>query len=186
MKENLLDKSINENENIVFTDNVFDIETNKEIENNSIQKIRKPRRTDEPQVKDELKKTIIDRYFGKIEPGSMRGSILSLSILSAGVGCLSLPQRVGQLSVLLCSIEIILGGIAAAWTLQKLIEAGRKANTSEYSTTITHYLGNKWSVFGNIIIIIYIFGKMIVYQIICKLLLTLIYTSVSNDRSFYI
>ena len=172
-KESLMHSDEVEN---IISDEDIDIQTNNEYEDQSNTEDAKTNNEkginqQESEItinENTQKRSIFNRFFGKLEPGSMRGSILSLSILSVGVGCLSLPQRVGQMSILLCSIEIILSGIAAIWTLEKIIDAGRKAGLTEYSKTIIHYCGEKWGKFADISIIIYIFGIMIVYQIISK------------------
>lgn len=114
-------------------------------------------------------RTIFDKMFSRMHPGSLRASIFNLSILSIGVGCLSLPQRFMQISVIVGIIVVISAGLLAYWTLQIIIEAGRKKGITEYSKVILEYCGYRWSVFADITIIVYIFGILIVYQIIGKI-----------------
>jgi len=58
-----------------------------------------------------------EKYISTIHPGSIRASIFSLSILCMGTGCLILPLRFSQLSIVFCFLEIILIGFLANWTL---------------------------------------------------------------------
>lgn len=121
---------------------------------------------DENSKEPQKKRSLLNRLFGKLDEGSMRGSILSLSILSVGVGCLSLPQRYSQIGIVIYSIEIILTAIITIWSLKMIIEAGRKANLTEYSKVIIFYCGSKVGRLADIVIIIYIFGILVVYQIV--------------------
>lgn len=108
-------------------------------------------------------------YFSKIRPGSIRASIFSLSILSLGTGCLSLPQRFGQLSILLCSLEVIIGGFAAYWTLNLLILASIKSKETTYAKVIEKICGESWAKFLDWIMIVYILGILVIYHIMGNL-----------------
>ena len=63
------------------------------------------------------KRNFLKRTFSKLTPGSLRGSVFNLSILSLGIGCLALPQKVGQMSLVVSPFVIIIAGLANAWTL---------------------------------------------------------------------
>ena len=47
-----------------------------------------------------IKRTFTQRAFGKMEAGSLRGSIFAISSIALGTGCLSLPIRFTQLGLL--------------------------------------------------------------------------------------
>ena len=53
-----------------------------------------------------------------MEPGSLRGSIFSLSILSLGIGSLAIPQKIGIMGLILSPILIILSGLANLWSFK--------------------------------------------------------------------
>lgn len=116
-------------------------------------------------------RSFFNRFFGKLQEGSLRSSILSLIILCVGLGCLSLPQRYSQIGIVIYSLLIITTAIITTWSLKIVIEAGRKANLTEYSNVILHYCGKKWERTADIIIIIFIYGVLIVYQIVIYQLL---------------
>lgn len=146
-----------------------------EEKNNSNEKLlKKENQNDDIEGSETVEKYNANRkwyqnVFSKVQPGSIRASIFSLSILSIGTGCLSLPQRFGQLSVLLCSILVVLAGFAAYWTLDLLIYASLKSGETTYSKVIAKICGPRWAKFLDITMIIYIYGVLIIYQIISKL-----------------
>lgn len=111
-----------------------------------------------------------ERFFAQVEPGSIRGSVFSLSILCIGLGCLSIPQRVYQMSIVVTIFVIILAGVAAIISLRMIISAAKLKGLSKYSDVITEYCGKKWSITSDIVIIIMVLGVMIMYQIIGKLI----------------
>jgi len=108
-------------------------------------------------------------FVSKVFPGSIRASVFSLSILSIGTGCLSLPQRVGQMSVLACCIFILIGGISAYWTLKLLIIASIRCKETTYSKVISKLCGSIWAKVLDYSILVYIFGVLIIYQTLSKL-----------------
>ena len=115
-----------------------------------------------------VERTLFNRYFSKLGPGSMRASILNLSIVSLGIGCLALPKVFGDISILYSVIILILGGFVNNWTLNMLIHAGKKKKLTVYSHVCKEYLGNGAAIFYDVIMIILVFGSIITYEIICK------------------
>lgn len=113
-------------------------------------------------------KNTLDKYFGRIESGSLRAGIMNLSILSVGISSLSLPKKFSSLSVLVTLIVIILGGIAAIWSLRVLINASIQCKKKSYSEVLNYYLGNKATIVLNIIITIMVCGMVIVFQMLSK------------------
>ncbi len=112
--------------------------------------------------------SIFTRCFKKMLPGSLRGSIFNLSIVSLGVGCLTLPKVFADLGVTFSIIMLILLGLVAVWTLYMLTYAGRKSGLSVYSQVCEHFLGKKAAVVLDISNIILLFGLLTIYQIIRK------------------
>ncbi len=136
--------------------------------------------------KDPLKRTMCDKYFSKPGPGSLRSSIFNLSLLAIGVGCLALPQKVGQLSLVLWSILILFAAFSTYLALDIIIEAGRKKELSVYAQVIEEYCGKKWGILYDGTIILYVFGVLITYQIIAyDLLGAFIYLIVPQLKDQY-
>lgn len=108
------------------------------------------------------------RTFGKLGPGSMRASIMNLSILSIGIGTLTIPNKFSKLSILFCSLVVIIAGIATYITLNMVVSAGRKKKLSDYSAVVNAYLGRRAGVFLDVIVVMNLTGINILYQIISK------------------
>lgn len=117
------------------------------------------------------KTTCYQKLFSEIKPGSIRASIFNLSILSVGTGVLALPERFGQLSILLSVICIAVAALCAYWTLDLLIYSSIKSGGKTYAQVIRKILGNKWAKFSDTVIIIHLFGCLIIYQIISRFIL---------------
>ena len=120
------------------------------------------------------------RTFGKMEPGSLRGSIFSLSILSLGIGSLAIPQKIGIMGLILSPILIILSGLANLWSLKILGRMSLKYNLKKYEHIIKHLFGNGMSLFVGIIMIINQTGVIILYQVIIYKLLGRIINEIGN------
>jgi hypothetical protein len=106
------------------------------------------------------------RTCGKMMPGSLRGSIFSLSILSLGIGTLAIPQKVGVMGLFFSPIFIILSGLANLWSLKVLGKISMKYNLKKYEQVIKHLFGKKISLFFGIIMIINQTGIIILYEVI--------------------
>lgn len=116
--------------------------------------------------KTEPNRTFFNRYFSKMEPGSLRASIFTLSIVSIGIGCLTLPKVLTSMSITGGIIFILLGGLLAYWTLNILIQAGRLKQLSVYSHVIEAYLGKSFALIYDVTISFTLYGVIIIYTII--------------------
>lgn len=114
----------------------------------------------------EPKKTCCQRLLGKMGAGSLSGCIFNMCILSLGTGCLSLPQKVGYLSLVFTPIAVAIAGAANIWTLLCLSSISCKYNINNYSELVKHLYGKALGVFLDVVIIIYAFGILILYQVI--------------------
>lgn len=108
------------------------------------------------------------RTFSKIGPGSVRSSIFSLSIISIGLGCLALPAKFQDTGIIGCLVLLAISGVATYYSLSYLTEAGHKYKIDNYSEVVKFHYGEKASKTLDILIIIYIYGAIILYQIFSK------------------
>jgi len=113
-------------------------------------------------------KSLSMRLFGKIEAGSLRGSIFNMVILSLGSGCLSLPKSMSEMSLGMGIISIILTASVTYWTLYILGRTCDKYRVFNYSKLTRLLLGNGFGVALDIIIFIYIYGIIVMYQVVGK------------------
>jgi amino acid permease len=112
---------------------------------------------------------LFDRLFSNIEPGSVRGSIFTLSIMCLGSGLLALPKKFKYMSISVAAIDIVLAGCAAYWTLTLMIITSKKYQIYEYSKLAERLYGKWLSVLVDITLLIYVFGIMILYQVLSNL-----------------
>ena len=135
---------------------------NKERESTDTVFLENPK--DENEEQD--KRTWCQRTFGKMGPGSLRGSIFNLCILSLGTGLLAIPQKIGYMSMVLSPIIIILSGLANFWSLVILVDMSIKFKAKNYESIVYKLLGNKTSIFLGIIMCVNQTGIIILYQVI--------------------
>ena len=98
------------------------------LKNNTLnpENINKTNNGLDEEVEEIDNRTCFQKTFGKMGPGSMRGCIFNLCILSLGTGCLALPQKVGYMSMLATPIVIFVSGVINYWTLTILGDVARK------------------------------------------------------------
>ena len=120
------------------------------------------------------------RTFGKMNPGSLRGSIFNLCILSLGTGLLAIPQKIGYMSIVFSPIIIILSGLANYWSLNILVNMSIKLKLKNYESIVKQLLGKKLSLFLGIIMGINQSGIIILYQVILYKLLGGVINEIGN------
>lgn len=120
------------------------------------------------------------KYFSSMQPGSIRASIFSLSILSIGSGTMAMPQRFGQLSIVLSIILAIFYGICVFTTLNLLSISTFIQKSKTYSSLVEKACGVNWKRFLNFILIFYTLQVLIVLQSMSKFLLLLSLHSIRN------
>lgn len=141
-----------------FQENFF---TKKEEE-----KLLKEKQIDLESEEQPPRKSLFQRYFSKMDEGSLRGSIFAMSSIALGTGCLALPQKFGQMSFLCALLVLVFAACASYWSLKIMIIASKKINCDEYSKCVSQSFGKKASNFLDIVTIIYIFGILVSYQVI--------------------
>jgi hypothetical protein len=115
-----------------------------------------------------INRSFIQRIFGKIEPGSIRGSIFSMIILTLGPGCLAIPKTVGDMSLIVGLTSLILSALASYWTLYTLSHTSQKYKIFKYSDLVRHIIGNKLGIVVDVFIIIGTIGILVLYKVVCK------------------
>ena len=117
-------------------------------------------------------RTCISRWFGKMEPGSLRGSILALSVSAIGGGVLSLPFVCQLCGLVLGLLLLVLGYAASAWSFSMIIHADTKGGGfktyKEFCSTIG---GRSLTIIYNAAAIFTIYGALLGYQVIISTLI---------------
>ena len=149
------------NETISLKNNQQNLEnTNKRIE-----------ATIDEEVEEIDNRTCFQKTFGKMGPGSMRGFIFNLCILSLGTGSLALPQKIGYMSLLVSPIVIFVSGAINYWTLTILGDVARKYKIRKYEEVVSKLFSKKLSTFLGIVMVLNQSGMIILYQVIMYKLL---------------
>ena len=116
-------------------------------------------------------RTCFQKTFGKMGPGSMRGCIFNLCILSLGTGALALPQKIGYMSIVASPIAIFVSGAINYWTLTIMADAGRKYKLRKYEDIVSKLFSQNLSSFLGIVMVLNQTGMIILYQVIMYKLL---------------
>jgi hypothetical protein len=112
------------------------------------------------------RRSLFQRVLGPVDAGSIRGSIFNLTIFCLGSGCLNIPQKIGQMSLIVAAIDICLSGLATYMTLNLLILSSKKAKTFNYGEVVEDYFGRIASYILTISCLIYTFGVLILYMVV--------------------
>ena len=116
-------------------------------------------------------RTCPQRTCGPMGPGSMRGCIFNLCILSLGTGSLALPQKIGYMSLLVSPIVIFVSGAINYWTLNILGDVALKHKIRKYEEVVSKLFNEKLSHFLGIVMVLNQSGMIILYQVIMYKLL---------------
>ena len=127
--------------------------------------------TIDEEVEEIDNRTCFQKTFGKMGPGSMRGCIFNLCILSLGTGSLALPQKIGYMSLLVSPIVIFVSGAINYWTLTILGDVARKYKIRKYEEVVSKLFSKKLSTFLGIVMVLNQSGMIILYQVIMYKLL---------------
>ena len=112
------------------------------------------------------RRTFFDRTFSPLSKGSVRGSIFALSASAVGSGVLSLPYVLALCGWAGGLTFMCVAYIAAKITLSMLASMACEHNLPNYSK-IVDKAGGKWGTrLLSLLIILFMFGACIAYQII--------------------
>ena len=115
--------------------------------------------------KDEIDENYQEKTCSMKE-GSILGGVFALSSLALGPGAFSIPIRCTQLGLCWYVVFIIIAAIATYWTLAGLIKAGRTVKGEDYSPSVRAVVGKSTSILIDVVIMLYLFGVFIQYQVI--------------------
>ena len=111
-------------------------------------------------------RTWAQRTFGKLYPGSLRGSIFTLLSTAIGTGCLTLPLVLKNMGIILGLLMLAFTTILAYVGLINIAAAGAKYDTYHYPDLVTKTLGPKIGFVIDCLLIFYLYTTIIAYQVI--------------------
>lgn len=124
------------------------------------------------------------RTFSKLGKGSLRGSIFALCASAIGSGVLSLPYVFGLCGYGLGFIFMMTGAIAAEISLRMLAHLAVKHKMPNYSKIAILAGGNKLNNILSGMILLFMFGSCISYQIIVTSLFKYVFKQFKVDPDF--
>jgi hypothetical protein len=101
------------------------------------------------------------RAFGKLEKGSLRGSIFALCASAIGSSVLSLPYVLRLNGWVLGAVFILVGAFAANWSLFMIAESAIKINVKNFSKLANNVGGSALELFLQINLISLLSGACI-------------------------
>ena len=114
-------------------------------------------------------------YFKKIlshfKEGTMVNSVFNMSIISLGTGVLAIPIKVQYMSLVFTPIYVILAGIANLVSLLRISAVVDKTGILDFFQATYEILGKVYARILNVVIIIYSYGLVILFQVIIYKLL---------------
>lgn len=190
--ESLINSSKNDPRNTQITidsssDGPFD---NLEVEGKSNNKlVRETFQTSDDEDKDIIEtkehgeyevhqqnRNVLSRMFGKIEPGSLRGSVFAMISVALGTGILGLPKVFGVMSVFFGSLFLIFSGFNFLVNVYFLAIVAHKERIYDYSNLLKKVLGEFYAKVLNYGSLIFLYGACICYQVIIyRVVCTVVY-----------
>jgi len=82
---------------------------------------------------NQRRKSVMQRYFSKVEKGSIRSSILGMTTAAIGSGCLTMPNIFKQIGWVNGIVLLCMGAFGCWWSLYMLIQRSRHHNLFNYS-----------------------------------------------------
>ena len=93
-----------------------------------------------------------------------------MTSLALGTGCLTMPLQFNQMSIFGGMMVMIFASLATIWSLNILILSSLKFDVYDFSKVVKKIFGSKAALILDLTILIYIFGIMISYQVVSKIL----------------
>ena len=174
-------KEIEENNNNINFNEKISIGIKDSVSSSNMEKEKENEEEEEEDVQNELiekeserhnsmildnKRSLFHKIFGPMEAGSIRGSIFNMVILSLGTGMFALPKYMSNTSLFLACFLIIGICFAVWWSLLLLSKACKKNKIYNYSKLIELLYGKIFSLIYDIIVILYSFGVLILFNCI--------------------
>ncbi|KAK1935090.1 Sodium-coupled neutral amino acid transporter 2 [Phytophthora citrophthora] len=101
----------------------------------------------------------------KIQPGSVKGSMFTMTVAIVGAGVLALPYAVQQAGLVLGISLIALGAIATNFTLRLLLECSDLGQARSYMDLASATGGRKLAGFTQLVVCMNLFGTSIGYLV---------------------
>lgn len=110
-----------------------------------------------------IRRPFIERAFGPLGKGSLRGCIISLVFSALGAGILSLPWAMAKLGLIVGMCVILASAMFSYATMEMLIVSGKIRGHCDYADTMADILGPPGAVLVNVIVAVDSAGAICVF-----------------------
>jgi amino acid permease len=110
-------------------------------------------------------RSFYQRALGKIEAGALRAAIFTLISTAIGAGCLTLPLVFMRQGILLGLFLLVFCCGCSYVGIMNISTAAENFQCYEYSGLVEKVLGMKWKHMFDNVLILYVFGTLIGYQV---------------------
>ena len=93
---------------------------------------------------------------------------LLLAQVSYFLGCLTLPYAFAKCGLVVGLILLVLGSFIGYWSLNNLVLTSKQVKSTNYMVVCERSIGRWLGVALETIIVLYLFGVLILFQIMCK------------------
>ena len=125
------------------------------------------------------------RTFGKMDKGSLRGSIFTLLSTAIGSGCLTLPYALYYDGLILGIGMLALTAFIAYLGLVNIALAANTQQTYHYPSLLAKCMGPKMGYVGDAIMILYLFSTLVVYQVLLGIFIPSILSSMDVHQALW-
>lgn len=130
------------------------------------------------------RRSYLNRTFGPLERGSMRGSMLQLSAAAIGAGVLNLPYVMSMVGFVNGIVFILIAAFAAQWSLKNILYCAEEKQAYSYTSLVRKIVGRKADRLMTVLILISISGSCITEQIVVvRLIQTLLENMGFNSQT---
>lgn len=112
------------------------------------------------------KPTWAKRTFGKMNKGSLRGSIFTLLSTAIGSGCLALPLALKYMGLILGVFMLLFTAVIAYFGLINIALAADHYKTYHYPHLVAKTLGKKWGFAVDVLMVVYLWATLVTYQVL--------------------
>ncbi|KAH9124410.1 hypothetical protein AeMF1_004823 [Aphanomyces euteiches] len=121
---------------------------------------------EEPQLPPAAKTSLMEKYItSKMQPGSVKGSMFTMTVSIVGAGILSLPYALEQVGLVMGIVLLVLGGLLAYFSLYLLVVCSDLSKETSYMTLANLTSGSRLSMFVQLVISLNLFGTSVGYLV---------------------
>ncbi|ETV96321.1 hypothetical protein H310_10483 [Aphanomyces invadans] len=117
----------------------------------------------------------VERYItSKVQPGSVKGSMFTMTVSIVGAGVLALPYALEQVGLVMGVVFLVVGGLLAYFSLYLLVVCSDLTKAMSYMHLASFTSGPRLSMFVQSVISLNLFGTSVGYLVASSELILLV------------